>query len=82
MAALEFAEGVTDAILSQGAEPAPQDDMIRRAGLWGQVKQLSADVPFVFYAKHIEKNAGLAGCLNRFPKYREEEWRVSRTPSG
>ena len=78
VAALDFAEGVREALLDQGAEPVSQGDMIRIATLWDPVKQRTAVASFIFYAKHIEKNAALSDRLDRFLKNCEDEWRASR----
>ena len=76
VAALDFAEGVRDVLLEQGAEPVSQGDMTRIAALWDPVKQRTAVSSFVFYAKHIEKNASLADRLKQFLKDCENEWRA------
>ena len=78
VAALDFAEGVREALLEQGAEPLSQGDMVRIATLWDPVKQRTAVASFIFYAKHIEKNAALSDRLVRFLKDRDNEWRASR----
>ena len=78
VAALDFAEGVRESLVEQGAEPLSQDDMVRIATLWDPVKQRTAVASFIFYAKHIEKNAALSARLGRFLKDCDDEWRASR----
>ena len=76
--ALDFAEGVRESLLEQGAEPLSQGDMVRIATLWDPVKQRTAVASFIFYAKHIEKNAALSARLGHFLKDCDDEWRASR----
>ncbi len=78
VAAIDFAEGIREALLDQGAEPVSQSDMLRIVTLWDPVKQRTAVASFVFYAKHIEKNAALSDRLGRFLEECDNEWRVLR----
>ena len=78
VAALDFAQGVREALMEQNAEPISQEDMLRIVTLWDPVKQRTAVASFVFYAKHIEKNALLAERLTRFLKKTEAAWRAER----
>lgn len=78
VAALDFAEGVRESLVDQGAEPLSQSDMVRIATLWDPVKQRTAVASLIFYAKHIEKNAALSTRLGRFLKDCDDEWRASR----
>ena len=76
VAAIDFAEGIREALLDQGAEPVSQSDMLRIVTLWDPVKQRTAVASFVFYAKHIEKNAALSDRLGRFLEECDNEWRA------
>ncbi len=78
VAALDFEEGVRHELEDQNAEAVSQSDMLRIVTLWDPVKQRTAVSSFVFYAKHIEKNAALTSRLDLFLKQAEIDWRAQR----
>ena len=78
VAAIDFGEGVRQELEKLNAETVSQSDMLRIVTLWDPVKQRTAVSSFVFYAKHIEKNAALSARLDLFLKQAEIDWRTER----
>ena len=78
VAALGFAEGAREALQDLGADPISREDMLRIVTLWDPVKQRTAVASFIFYVKHIEKNAALGERLARFLKDAEGTWQAER----
>jgi hypothetical protein len=66
--ALEFEEGVRPAIEALGLKPLDIDQMLAIVELWDPLKQRTATNSFVYYARHVEKNASLAGRIETFLK--------------
>lgn len=64
--ALGFRDGTREAIQAMGLKPLDSDDLLRIVELWDPLKQRTAVASFVYYAKHVEKNAELAARIDRF----------------
>lgn len=64
--ALDFEEGVRDALEGMGVKALTTDDLLKIVGLWDPLKQRTAVASFVYYAKHVEKNASLAARIDSF----------------
>lgn len=66
--ALEFEDGVQDALEGLGLKALTTVDLLRIVELWDPLKQRTAVASFVYYAKHVEKNSSLAARIEKFIK--------------
>jgi hypothetical protein len=64
--ALDFESDVRDAIEGLGLKALTADDLLKIVELWDPLKQRTAVASFVYYAKHVEKNASLAARIDAF----------------
>jgi len=64
--ALEFAAGARQAIEALGLKALGVSDLLGIVDLWDPVKQRTAVSSFVYYVKHVEKNASLGRRLDVF----------------
>jgi hypothetical protein len=64
--ALAFEEGSRELVSALGVKPLTIDDLLRFVELWDPVKQRIAVSSFIYYAKHVEKNAALAKRIELF----------------
>lgn len=64
--ALGFAEGAREAIEALGLKALDVDDLLNIVELWDPIKQRTAITSLVYYARHVEKNSGLAKRLDDF----------------
>lgn len=79
VAALSFEDGVREKIAVLGVEPLDVDDLLDIVKLWDPVKQRVAAMSFVYYARHVEKNARLADRLDAFLESRRKERRFPQS---
>lgn len=82
VAALEFEENVREMISALGVIPLDVEDMLRIVELWDPVKQRTAVQSFVYYARHVEKNAALATRIDVFLKEAADDWAKTRGVAG
>ena len=68
MVALGFEEGAREAIEALGLKALDTEDLLAIAELWDPLKQRTATNSLVYYARHVEKNASLAGRIEAFLK--------------
>lgn len=66
LVALEFEEGVRDAIEALGLKAVNVDDLLNIVELWDPIKQRIATTSLVYYARHVEKNSSLAARIDEF----------------
>jgi hypothetical protein len=76
--ALEFEEGVRDALEGLGLISLNLEDMLRIVELWDPIKQRTAVTSFLYYAKHIEKNFSLSARLDKFLEAAAADWLAER----
>jgi hypothetical protein len=81
VAALGFEDGVRESIAALGTVPLDVNDMLRIVELWDPVKQRTAVQSFIYYARHVEKNASLSERIDAFLKQAAEDWIKSRSGS-
>lgn len=68
VAALGFEEGTREAIEALGLKPLDADELTAIVELWDPLKQRTATNSLIYYARHVEKNASLAGRIEAFLK--------------
>jgi hypothetical protein len=64
--ALEFGDGVRDALAALGVRPLDLGDLLSVVELWDPLKQRTAVSSVVYYVRHVEKNASLAERVDAF----------------
>lgn len=64
--ALGFKEAARQKIEDLGLKALDTDDMLRIVELWDPLKQRTAVASFIYYAKHVEKNASLYERIEKF----------------
>jgi hypothetical protein len=79
VAALGFQDGVKETVSGLGVVALDIEGMLRIVELWDPVKQRTAVQSFIYYARHVEKNASLASRIDGFLKQAADEWKKSRT---
>ena len=78
VAALGFTSGARVALQDLGADPISPEEMLRIVTLWDPVKQHTAVASFVFYVKHVERNAALGERLTHFLQEAAGTWQAGR----
>ena len=66
MVAVDFDHEAREKLIELGLKPLNIDDILDIVELWDPVKQRTAVSSFVYYVKHIEKNAALAERVDSF----------------
>jgi hypothetical protein len=64
--ALDFEDGVRDAIEDLGLKALNANDLLEIVELWDPLKQRIAVASLIYYVRHVEKNASLAQRLDAF----------------
>lgn len=66
--ALDFDDGVREALQGMGLKVLTIADLLKIVELWDPLKQRTAVASFLYYAKHVEKNSSLALRIESFVK--------------
>lgn len=66
IAALGFKKTAREQLEGLGLKPLDADDILRIVELWDPLKQRTATMSLVYYARHVEKNSSLADRLDKF----------------
>lgn len=70
--AIAFEERVRAELNATGLKGLDQNDLLRIVELWDPLKQRTAVMSFVYYARHVEKNSSLTGRLDSFLDHAEK----------
>lgn len=66
--ALNFDEGVREALVAMGLEPVSKQDLIDRVRIWDPLKQRTAVQALLYYVHYKEQNSALYARLREFLK--------------